>query len=354
MSNTDKISFDKMRSGFFIALIIILSVAMVYLFLPFFYPIFWAAVIAVMFYPLYKFVNKHIKMAGFSSLITILLVIVILFLPLATVSLLMVNESIHLYRTVSQANFVENVENISNFLRKTRFAPYAETIRTEWTGYAADAAKAISLYLFNNLKELTQNSLRFIFMLFIMFYTLYYFFKDGPRMLKRVMRMSPLGDEYENKLYERFTSTSRATIKGTIIVGGIQGTFGGILFWITGIEGALIWGVVMIALSIIPAIGSFLVWLPAGIIMLAVGNVWQGILILLFGAIVISSIDNLIRPYLVGNDIQMHPLVVLFSTLGGLILFGISGFVIGPVIAALFISIMTIYEFYYKKELASN
>ncbi|MBD3311331.1 MAG: AI-2E family transporter [Candidatus Magasanikbacteria bacterium] len=354
MAKTDKVSFNKMRSVFFFGLIIILAIAVIYIFLPFFYPIFWAAVLAIIFYPLYKFVHKHIKMPGFSSIISILLIIVILFLPLVVIGLLVINESIDLYHAVSQANFLDGVKNISNILETTPFAPYAETIRTEWTGYAANAAKTVSVLIFNNLKNITQNSLRFIFMLFIMFYTLYYFFKDGPRMLKKLMHLSPLGDKYENLLYEKFTSTTSATIKGTIIVGGVQGILGGIVFWLTGIEAALIWGIVMIALSIIPAIGSFLVWMPAGIIMIAVGNIWQGILILVFGAVIISTIDNLLRPYLVGNDTQMHPLVVLFSTLGGLIIFGISGFVIGPIIAALFLSIMSIYDYYYKNELEKN
>ena len=189
---------------------------------------------------------------------------------------------------------------------------------------------------------------------YLKIYSLYFFFKDGPKILSRIMHLSPLGDQYEKMLYERFTSTARATLKGTFIVGSIQGIIGGILFWLTGVEGALIWGVIMIALSLIPGIGSFLIWMPTGIIMLALGNLWQGLTILLVGAFIISTIDNLIRPPLVGKDIQMHPLIVLFSTLGGIFLFGISGFVIGPVLAALFIAVMSIYEEHYKRELNDN
>lgn len=196
-------------------------------------------------------------------------------------------------------------------------------------------------------------SVKFVFMLFIMFYTLFFFFKDGPRLLKYLMRVSPLGDKYEAMLYEKFTSTARATLKSTLIVGGLQGTLGGIFFWIAGVEGALVWGIIMIALSVIPAIGSFIIWLPTGIIMLALGNIWQGLLILI-GGMFISIIDNIIRPPLVGKDTQMHPLIVLFTTLGGIFLFGISGFVIGPIIASLFLAIISIYNFYYRGELDSN
>ena len=172
-------------------------------------------------------------------------------------------------------------------------------------------------------------------------------------MLERVMQLSPLGDKYESMLYERFTSTARATLKSTFIIGGIQGFLGGILFWIAGLEGALVWGVIMAVLSIIPAVGPFIVWLPAGIIMLALGNGWEGLAILI-GGFVISFVDNLLRPPLVGKDTEMHPLVVLFATLGGLLLFDVSGFVIGPILAALFLSVVSIYHYYYRNELQNN
>lgn len=342
-----------MRSAFFFGLIVLLSIAMLYIIIPFIYPIFWAAVIAIIFYPIYLGINKHLKTPRMSSMISLILVVVVVFLPLTLISVLLVNESRDLYNRVSEGDFVSSLQNATEKLSQTSLGPYLGRAQEEWADYATSATKEISVFLFNNAKSLTQKSLTFVFMLFIMFYTLYYFFKDGPRMLKRLMYLSPLGDKYETMLYDKFTSATRATLKSTLLVGGIQGTLGGILFWIAGIDAALIWGVVMIALSIIPAVGSFIIWLPAGIVMLLLGNIWQGILIL-SGGLIISVIDNLLRPPLVGKDIQMHPLVVLLSTLGGLIIFGISGFIIGPIIAALFLSIISIYNFYYRNELQNN
>ena len=163
-----------------------------------------------------------------------------------------------------------------------------------------------------------------------------------------------MGDAYEKMLYEKCRSTSVATLESAFIIGGVQGTIGGILFWITGVPGALVWGVVMMAFSILPALGSFMVWLPAGLIMLALGNVWQGVAILLVGIFIIATVDNLIRPPLLGKDTEMHPLIVLFSTLGGIFLFGVSGFIIGPIIAALFLAIISIYDHYYQSELSKG
>jgi predicted PurR-regulated permease PerM len=343
-----------MRSAFFFTLIAILTVGILYIFLPFFYPIFWASVIAVIFHPLFKFINKHLKNPSLSSVFSLILVIVFLIIPFTILVLLLANESINLYQKIASQDVVGGVKHIAEWLQNTPLQPYLEVIQKEWATYATNASKTIVVFLVDNITSITQNFGRFIFMFFIMLYTLYYFFKDGESMLKRLMELSPLGNKYEKQLYKKFTSTSIATLKGTLIIGGVQGILGGITFWITGIQGALIWGVVMVILSIIPAIGPFLVWFPAGIIMLAIGNIWQGITILLVGSLLISLIDNLLRPPLVGKSAQLHPLIVLFSTLGGLLVFNISGFIIGPVIASLFLSTITIYNQYYKKELDHN
>jgi len=350
-SSTD---FQKMRTIFFYTLIFIFGLAIVYLFRPFFYPIFWAAIIAIMFYPLYQLLHKYLKSKGLSSFITLVVVFTVIFLPLVLLTTLIINQSVMLYQLASEGNLLVKVKDIGQWLQGSTLAPYIEYIRTNWADYAQTATKTISLFLFDNLKNITGISLQFLFMLFIMFYSLYYFLKDGPRMLKRLMHLSPLGDKYEEMLFQRFTSTARATLKGTVLMGLIQGTVGGILFWIAGVQRVLVWAVIMAAVSIIPALGTFIVWFPAGIIMLALGNVWQGLVILLGGFLIVSTIDNFLKPILVGKDIEMHPLLVLFSTLGGILIFGASGIVIGPVLCALFLAIISIYDEHYKTELERN
>lgn len=349
-----KIEFSKMRSIFFGSLIVILAIAMLYLIRPFIYPIFWAAIIAILFYPFYKWILNVIKSPGISSIFTLIAVVIVLFLPLTILASLLINESFNLYESAAEGNWFSHVQNIDQWLINTPLAPYVESIKTNWTDYATRGAQAISFFLFDNLKEITQNSVGFVFRFFLMLYTLYFFLKDGPALLKKLMRLSPLGDDYETMLYQKFTSTTRATLKGTLLVGGIQGILAGLLFWAMGVNGALILGVLTIAFSIIPAMGSFVVWFPVGIITLALGSVWQGIIILIVGFLLISTIDNFLRPILIGKDIQMHPLLVLFSTLGGIFIFGISGFVIGPIIAALCMAVVSIYEHHFRSELKNN
>lgn len=350
---SEKISFNAIKSGVFFGLIVILGIGMLYLIGPFLYPIFWAAVIASLFYPLYDWLSRHTNMKRLSSFLTILIVIAVLFLPLIFIAALVVNQSIDLYNKASETNILESIEVTTNWLQNTPVGPYITELQSDWANFAANAGRSIASFLFTNATVLTQNSIQFIFMFFIMLYTLFYFFTDGPRMLKRLMYLSPLGDKYEALLYERFTSAARATLKSTILIGGIQGTLGGILFWTTGIPSPFIWGVIMVIVAILPALGAPLIIVPAAIIQFFLGNFWQAVA-LAIGALVISLIDNFLRPPLVGHDIQMHPLIVLFTTLGGLMIFGISGFVIGPIIAALFLAIMNIYVFYYKKELGRN
>jgi len=161
-----------------------------------------------------------------------------------------------------------------------------------------------------------------------------------------LLRFLPLEDDRGEMLYKRFTDTTRAALKATLIIGGLQGILGGLVLLVAGIEGALFWGIVMVVSSLVPSIGCSIIWVPAGIIMLLTGHTWEGILILVFGAAVISTVDNLLRPVLIGKDVQLHPLLIFLSSLGGIALFGISGFVIGPIIASLFLTIWEMYDYF--------
>ncbi|NIR53056.1 AI-2E family transporter, partial [candidate division KSB1 bacterium] len=187
--------------------------------------------------------------------------------------------------------------------------------------------------------------------LFITLFTMFYFFRDGDRLIQRIKYLSPLNDAHEEELMHRFVSVSRATIKGTLLIGLVQGVLGGLTLWFFGVGSAILWGVVMVFLSVIPLVGSWLVLYPAAIIQLILGNIWQGIGIFLVTVVVIANIDNLLRPRLVGRDAGMHDLMIFFSTLGGISLFGIMGFIIGPVIAVFFLTILDIYSIEFKPDL---
>jgi predicted PurR-regulated permease PerM len=209
----------------------------------------------------------------------------------------------------------------------------------------------LSQNIFSILQKTYQSVATFIFMSVVMFFTLYYFLIGGKELAEKLIYMSPLRDSHEKILIDRFISISKATLKGALVIGILQGLVGGTLFAVVGISEAAFWGVIMMFFSLIPVVGTGLVWLPAGIIMLLLGNIWQGIVILAVGIGIMSSIDNFLKPKLVGRNTQMHPLLVFFAMLGGINIFGVLGFIAGPVIMALFITLWEIYSVEFKNQL---
>lgn len=352
-ASQNKVNFLSARTFFFFTMIGTFGVGVLYIFQPFIYPLFWAAIIATMFHPIYRFFAKHTKLPSISAAITLILVIAILFIPLTGISILLVQQSIDLYTKVAQSGYQFSLGSATDWIANTPFAQYQILIQTQFQNHAADVAKNLSTFVFTNFAIITQVSASFIFQFCIMMYSLYYFLKDGERMLGRLIHLSPIGDTYEHLLLTKFNSTAKATLKSTLIIGGLQGALGGILFWVTGIPAPVVWGIIMTAFSIIPGAGSFIVWFPAAVTTLIMGDI-QTAVILFLGGMFISTIDNFIRPTLIGHDTQMHPLVVLLSTLGGIFLFGVSGFIIGPILAALFIAVIDMYDHYYRDELEHN
>ena len=175
--------------------------------------------------------------------------------------------------------------------------------------------------------------------LFIMFYL----FMDGERIAKKFRMLLPMRAAYQDMIIARFLLVSRATVKGTLVIAFIQGALGAIILLIFGVKSWILWGIVMIALGLIPMMGTWLVLLPVGVIQMATGHVWQGVVILALNFGVVSTIENILRPRLVGQSARMHDLLIFFSTIGGLAVFGPIGAITGPVIMAFFVSITEIY-----------
>jgi predicted PurR-regulated permease PerM len=184
-----------------------------------------------------------------------------------------------------------------------------------------------------------------------MLYAMFFFFKDGRKILERIFYYLPLSDEDEARMLARFTSITRATIKGTLVIGVIQGALAGIAFWVAGINGAAFWGTLMTILSIVPGIGAALVWVPAVIILFINGQYLTATLLAAWCAAVVGTVDNVLRPALVGKDAKMPDLLILIGTLGGLFLFGPIGFIVGPIVCGLFLTVWDIYGATFKEVL---
>jgi predicted PurR-regulated permease PerM len=222
---------------------------------------------------------------------------------------------------------------------KEAIAPYQAQLASklgEWAGRLG--ALVVSL-----LTAAAKGTVSFFISLFIMLYAMFFFLKDGPRLMERILYYVPLGNEEEDMLVDRFVSVTRATLKGTMVIGIVQGALAGAAFWVVGIEGVAFWGTLMAILSIIPGLGTALVWVPAVFYLVAIGHVAAAIGLAVWCVAVVGMADNVLRPTLVGRDAKMPDLMILLSTLGGLMIFGAIGIVIGPIIAALFITVWEIY-----------
>lgn len=343
------VDFKKFQTVAFFALMIVVGYFFFKMLYPYIFSIFWAAVIATLFHPMYRAIYKKIKNDNASAALSVIIVILVVVLPLAAVLGIVVKQAIDTYAQLSEPETIQNFQDTAeNFLDMPLVQKVIGEIDIKEKIQSMSATVASSGIHW--LQVGSRNTLTAIINVLVMLYALYYFFKDGADWLKRLMHLLPFGDKNERILYEKFSSTSKATLKGTVLLGGIQGTLGGILFFAVGLPSAAFWGLVMVVLSIIPAVGSFIVWFPAVIYLTVTGSFTKAIAVLI-GGLAIGILDNLLRPPLVGKDIQMHPMVILFATIGGLSVFGISGVVVGPIIAAFFLAVVQMYEVKYRTDL---
>ena len=334
---------QSLQRAFFLGLLVLVSVAFLWLIGPFFKPIFWAVVLSTLFYPTFQWWERrmggHAVLASVSTIATIVLIVIV---PLLLVGLLVAAEASSVYRRLAAGQMTLPVT--ANDLREMvpaiaalldRFGVSLQDLQAQ----LSDAALSVSQFLATNVVAFGQNALRGTALFFLMLYLLFFFLRDGPQLLDKIIEVLPLGDAREQRLFQKFAEVSRATIKGTIVIGLVQGLLGGFIFWVLGIEAAALWGVVMAVLSFLPAVGAGIVWVPAATLLVATGRVWEGVVLLVFGTVIIGLADNVLRPLLVGRDTQMPDYLVLVTTLGGLALFGLSGVVIGPIIGALFLTV---------------
>jgi len=328
------------QSAGFLFLLIIVTVAFGVLVANFVTPVFWAAVLAIVFRPVEQWFGQQFgnKRPNSSAALTMLLVIVVVFVPLGFVAVAVSREAVGLYE-----RFTSGEHAVSDAMDRwvpalvrfgARFGITPGTVRSN----VAEAASSLGQFVASGALAFGQNAIKGAGQFGLMLYVLFFFLRDGDQLLRSIARALPLGDARERALFERFTAVTRATLKGTLVVGAVQGTLGGIFFALLGLDAPAFWGVMMMACSLIPVIGPTTIWLPASIILLLTGNIAKGVILLLLGTFGIALVDNLLRPILVGRETRIPDYVVLLSTLGGLTLFGLSGFVAGPAIAGLFIT----------------
>jgi len=337
---------------FLLITVMALFINMVKIFLV---PVLLAAVFSTLFFPLYNALLRRMRnRRGLAAFFCCLILLVGLLVPIYIVAHLVSREAVSFYQTAEkkiQEMIVRGDEGPLGAIKHSRIFRALNLSETNWQDLFREIAGSAGSVLASVIKRTSSGAFQIFTNVFVTLFIMFYFFRDGEALLARIKLLIPLTDRYEDAIMKRFVAVSRATFRGTLIIGLIQSSIGAVTLWALGVQSPVLWWVVMLVLSQIPIVGAWFVMHPAALIQILLGHVWQGILIFLITIFVISTIDNFLRPRLVGRQSGMHDLLVFFSTLGGISMFGAMGVIVGPVIGALFLTILDIYGAEFRSQL---
>jgi predicted PurR-regulated permease PerM len=330
-------------------LVVAVSLALGWVLLPFYGTLLWGASLALLFAPLHRVFLQRLKhRRTLAALLTILIIIIIIVVPLGLLSVTLFREA------AGFLAFIESRETTSEPTLRTAFDALPDWIAQLLRHFGLVDFERVQRWLNSKLEQgsgfiatqamnFGQNTFQLAASLLITMYLAFFLIRDGDRIVHVMRRALPLTPSQKQELINKLSAVVRSTVRGNLVVAMIQGTLGGVAFWFLEVRAALLWAVVMALLSLLPAIGAALVWLPVAIWFFVTGGIWQSIALMTWGMLVIGLVDNLLRPMLVGKATLMPDYVVMITTLGGIVVFGVNGFILGPLIAAMFFAIWNLY-----------
>ncbi|TXT37437.1 MAG: hypothetical protein FD135_3613 [Comamonadaceae bacterium] len=331
------------------ALLVVSALALGIILLPFYAAIMWGSIIALLFTPLYRWLLPRVRQRlNVAALLTLMVVLLMVVLPLALVAASLVSEAAWVYQRLQSgelnpAQYFHGVFDalptwVTTILDRFGLVSF-DSLQRRLTAALTQGTQFIATQTFS----IGQNTFEFVASVFITLYLAFFLIRDGNAVVHALWQGMPLAPKHKQDLLQKFVTVIRATVKGNLLVAAIQGALGGIGFWALGVSGALLWAVLMAFLSLVPAVGAGMVWLPVAVYFLLAGALGKSLVLTAYGVLVIGLVDNLLRPILVGKDTRMPDYIVMISTLGGMAVFGINGFVLGPVIAAMFMAVWHIH-----------
>lgn len=343
-------SRTKIQAFAFLATIVLVTVAFLWLLSPYYGAILWAVILAILFEPLQRGLENRLdSRRNLAAALSVLACICVVVIPGTLILAALANEAAGLYTRISTREFdpgtmlAQLQGALPSFVWKVLAAldlGDMAQLQSRLTSFLLEFSKTVA----NRAIIIGQNTAQFVISLGVMLYLLFFLFRDGVALAARIRKASPLGERETDQMLDKFTSVMKATVKGNVTIAAIQGVIGGVTFWMLGIQAALLWGVLMAVLSLLPAVGAGLVWVPAAAYLLLTGAYLKGAILLAIGTLVISTVDNLLRPPLVGKGTMLPDYAVLISTVGGLSLIGMNGFVLGPLIVALFVAAWSLFS----------
>lgn len=340
---------------FFLGMIGVAAVISIIVIFPFITSIITGAVLAFVFHPLYMWLLKRIGSRRLAALITAVAIIFLITIPVVLVFNNVTKETHYLYiRAKQQLAIGELIESrcyedslICNTINSVNELLRDETIKN----YLVDRLNDFIGFMTQKASSIIFSLPKLIIQLVVVLFTAYYLLKDGPEFLKRIEKVAPLRVHHQEQIVKQFSDVTHAIIYGSFVVALVQGTLGAFGFWLFGIKSFLWWAIIMTFFAIIPFIGTWVVWLPAsfylgltGYLQGETGLIWRGVGLFFFGLLIVSTIDNILKPIIVAGRARVHPLLILIGLLGGLFVFGLIGLIIGPLILALLQTLLEIYE----------
>lgn len=315
---------------------------------PFLITIAWAMVLSITFYPLYRVFLKYIKRSWAASFITLIIILFIMIGPFSYIVGSLVGEITDVYRALDEKGF----ETLAKIQTHPRIAGIFEKISSykvfegvDFQQSAVQTLKSLGRSIAEHTKDIFKNAVLLLVNFIIMCITIFYFLKDGNTLASFIKKLLPFSEAQKDRLEHRVKEMVIAAIYGGLAVGVAQGTLGGIAFVFLGLPSPIFWGTAMAIFSLVPLFGCFTIWGSASAILLLSGSYAKGIGLFFYGVLIISSIDNIIKPLVIGGRTKLHTLLVFFSVLGGINFLGFLGFILGPLITALCLSLFEIYTF---------
>jgi len=346
------------KGGYFLSgSIVVLALLMVPMVKLFIIPLIVAATLVTICYPMYLRLRKLLwNNKSLGALSACLIIIIGTLIPAYAAGYILTSKGIQFY-SIAEPTIRDILEKgddgIIGTISQSKHMQWMHKVKIDWNAVIKESITAATGAVTVIVNKTSAGLFSFIFSLVIMLFTMYFLFVDGTAFVRRLNYLIPLRKEYKERLFNRFLQTSRGTVTAVLVIGVVQGALGALTLLVFGIKTWLVWWVIMTLLSMIPLVGSGFVLVPTGIIQILTGNIVNGICIILISLLVISNVDNFLRPYIVGQHAKMHILVVFFATIGGLFAFGIMGVIVGPVIAAMFVTLIDIYGDEFKDYLES-
>lgn len=350
-------SKERYRKAFLLLLVVAVSAAFVTMVRQFLVPMLLAAIFTGLLSPLSaRFLRLCRGRRAPAAALTVLVFLLVLLVPLLGVLGIVVAQAVRVTHAVGPwiQQQVEHPDIILQWIEKLPLPEQMQLTSTEVLTKLGQAVSGMGGFLVGRLSTATRMTATFLFELFLFVYTLFYLLMDGNKLRQRILLYIPLEAEDEDRMLRMFLSVTRATLKGVLVIGLLQGTLAGLALAVAGIPSVLFWATLMTVFSMIPGVGTGFVWVPASIYLIATHRVAAGVGVILFCALVVGSLDNVLRPRLVGRDAQMHDLLIFFSVLGGLLLFGMVGLLLGPILGALFVIVWDIYGVVFRNVLPES